>query len=87
MREDIRRIQELMEAEGYVTDRAVATSVYLATGLTTVPTDRQGIEERYMRVEHVPLARFDQLVDHGAIVDSTTILGVGLARRRLEANG
>jgi len=33
MREDIRRIQELMEAEGYVTDRAVATSVYLATTL------------------------------------------------------
>ena len=33
MREDIRRIQELMEGEGYVTDRAVATSVYLATTL------------------------------------------------------
>jgi MoxR-like ATPase len=33
MREDIRRIQELMEREGYVTDRAVATSVYLSTTL------------------------------------------------------
>jgi MoxR-like ATPase len=33
MREDIRRIQEQMEGEGYVTDRAVATSVYLATSL------------------------------------------------------
>jgi MoxR-like ATPase len=33
MREDIRRIQALMEREGYVTDRAVATSVYLATTL------------------------------------------------------
>ena len=33
MREDIRRIQDLMEGEGYVTDRAVATSVYLATTL------------------------------------------------------
>ncbi|HMK73976.1 MAG TPA: MoxR family ATPase [Myxococcaceae bacterium] len=33
MREEIRRIQELMEREGYVTDRAVATSVYLATSL------------------------------------------------------
>jgi MoxR-like ATPase len=33
MREDIRRIQESMEREGYVTDRAVATSVYLATTL------------------------------------------------------
>jgi MoxR-like ATPase len=33
VREDIRRIQELMEAEGHITDRAVATSVYLATTL------------------------------------------------------
>src|SRR5450631_790722 len=33
MREDIRRIQELLEREGYVTDRAVATSVYLSTTL------------------------------------------------------
>jgi len=61
------------------------TSVYLATGLTPVPTGRQGIEERYMRVELIPLDRVDQLVDDGAIVDSTTILGVGLARRRLGA--
>jgi len=61
------------------------TSVYLATGLTPVPTDRHGIEERFMRVESIPLARFDQLVDDGAIVDATTILGVGLARRRLQA--
>jgi MoxR-like ATPase len=33
VREEIRRIQELMEREGYVTDRAIATSVYLATTL------------------------------------------------------
>ncbi len=33
MREEIRRIQELMEREAYVTDRAVATGVYLATTL------------------------------------------------------
>jgi len=61
------------------------TAVYLATGLTAVATDRQGIEERYMRVEPIPLARFDQLVDDGEIVDATTILGVGLARRRLDS--
>jgi MoxR-like ATPase len=33
VREEIRRIQGLMDGEGYVTDRAVATSVYLATSL------------------------------------------------------
>ena len=33
MREEIRRIQEAMEREGYVTDRGVATAVHLATTL------------------------------------------------------
>jgi len=33
MRPEIRRIQEQMEGEGYVTDRAVATAVHLATTL------------------------------------------------------
>jgi MoxR-like ATPase len=33
MRDEIRRIQELMEREAYVTDQAIATSVYLATTL------------------------------------------------------
>ena len=61
------------------------SSVFLATGLTPVPTDRQGVEEGYMQVEHIPLSRFDALVDDGSIIDATTILGVGLARRRLAA--
>jgi ADP-ribose pyrophosphatase len=56
--------------------------VYLATGLTPVELDRQGVEEHYMQIELVPLARFDGLVDDGTVIDATTILGVGLARRR-----
>ena len=40
-----------------------------------------------MQVEHIPLSRFDALVDDGSIIDATTILGVGLARRRLAAAG
>jgi len=59
------------------------STVFLATGLTPVDLDRQGIEERYMRIEHIPLSGFDALVDDGTIIDATTILGVGLARRRL----
>ena len=38
-----------------------------------------------MTVERVALDRFDAMVDDGEIVDATTILGVGLARRRLAA--
>jgi ADP-ribose pyrophosphatase len=58
-------------------------TLYLATDLTTVPTDRQGTEEQYLTVVEVPLAEFDGLVDDGTIIDASTILGVALARRRL----
>ncbi len=58
------------------------TTVFLATDLHPVPTDRQGLEERYMSIEELSLSRFDELVDDGTIVDAVTILGVALARRR-----
>jgi 8-oxo-dGTP pyrophosphatase MutT (NUDIX family) len=61
------------------------TDVYLATGLHPVPSDRQGAEERFMEVVEVPLARFDAMVDDGSVIDASTILGVGLAVRRLAA--
>ena len=62
------------------------SSFFLASGLTPVALDRQGIEERFMRVEEVPLDRFDALVDDGTIIDASTILAVGLARRRMAAD-
>ena len=67
-------------------------SIFLATGLTAVPLDRQGIEEGYMRVVEVPLDRFDAMVDDGTIVDAATILGRGAGpaapgRRRGERTG
>lgn len=63
------------------------TDIYLATGLTPVPTDRQGAEERFMKVVEIPLDHFDVMVDDGSIIDASTILGVGLAVRRLSAAG
>ncbi len=94
---DVTAHRELAEEVGYAASsltlltRCLVTpgfcdevsSVYLATGLQPVPLDRQGIEEGYMRVVEVPLSDVDGLVDDGTIVDATTILGVGLARRRL----
>jgi 8-oxo-dGTP pyrophosphatase MutT (NUDIX family) len=62
-------------------------NIYLATDLTVVPSDRQGAEERFMEVVEVPLDRFDAMVDDGSIIDASTILGVGLAMRRLTARG
>ena len=91
--------RELAEEVGYAADelslltRCAITpgfcdelsAIYLAIGLRKVPHDRQGVEERYMRLEEVPLSRFDALVDDGTIIDASTILGVGLAQRRLAA--
>jgi ADP-ribose pyrophosphatase len=62
-------------------------SIFVGTGLTKVPVDRHGIEEDSMRVVEVPLDQFDSMVDDGVIIDAATILGVGLARRRLLLSG
>ena len=59
------------------------TAVYLATGLSPVADGRRGVEEEHLEVVEVALDAFDGLVDDGTIVDAVTILGVGLARRRL----
>lgn len=59
------------------------TAVYLATGLSPVADGRRGVEEEHLEVVEVALDAFDGLVDGGTIVDAVTILGVGLARRRL----
>lgn len=62
------------------------TTVFLATDLHPVPTNRQGLEERFMSIEELSLSRFDELVDEGTIVDAVTILGVALARRRRQGS-
>ncbi|HXA30909.1 MAG TPA: NUDIX hydrolase [Acidimicrobiales bacterium] len=62
------------------------TTVFLATDLHPVPTNRQGLEEGFMSIEEMTLTRFDDLVDDGTIVDAVTILGVALARRRRQGS-
>ena len=61
-------------------------SIFLATGLTAVPLDRQGIEEELHAGGRGAAPPIRRLVDDGTIVDAATILGVGLARRRLGAD-
>jgi 8-oxo-dGTP pyrophosphatase MutT (NUDIX family) len=62
-------------------DEAVA--VYVATGLTAVPDDRQGPEEQHMTVARVPLSEALAMVDDGRITDAKTVIGLlTLARER-----
>ena len=61
------------------------TSIYLATRCTPAPTDRQGPEEEFMEVLHVPLAEALDMVDRGEIRDAKTVTGLLMTDRRLRS--
>jgi ADP-ribose pyrophosphatase len=63
------------------------TTIFLATGLTSVESRPDGVEERFMTVERVALADLDALVADGTLKDETTVLGLFMARARLAASG
>jgi 8-oxo-dGTP pyrophosphatase MutT (NUDIX family) len=56
--------------------------LYLATDLTEVPAQRQGVEEEHMTLEEVQLSDVPALIADGRLVDSKTIIGLLLALRR-----
>ncbi len=60
------------------------TSIFLATGLTPRASRPDGVEERHMTVERIRLADLDDLVADGTLKDETTVLGLYMARHRLD---
>jgi ADP-ribose pyrophosphatase len=76
----LRRLAAVYNSPGY-SDQL--TTVFLATGLTPCPTDRGGVEERFMAVETLRLRDLDDLIARGVVVDETTVLGLWLARAAL----
>lgn len=58
-------------------------TIFLATECTPVPTDRQGPEEDFMELVHLPLADAIAMIEDGRIRDSKTISGLLLTDRRL----
>jgi 8-oxo-dGTP pyrophosphatase MutT (NUDIX family) len=57
--------------------------VFLATGLTEVPTDRQGVEEHHMEIVRVPITGAAGLIARGEVTDAKTVVGLLLAAARL----
>jgi len=55
--------------------------IFLATGLTEVPDDRQGVEEQHMEVARLPMAEALAMVGDGRITDSKTVIGLLLLAR------
>ena len=63
------------------------TLIYLATGLSSIPTRPQGVEEGYMTLDTIHLDDVEALVADGSLRDETTVLGLYLARQRLRETG
>jgi 8-oxo-dGTP pyrophosphatase MutT (NUDIX family) len=59
------------------------TTIYLATDCTPVDHDRQGPEEQYMELVHLPLRDAIDGVISGEIIDAKTVVGLLLTERRL----
>ena len=74
--EEIALVATLHNSPGFADEQGL---VFLATGLTDVPTDRQGVEEHHMEVVRVPLADVPRLVSSGEVTDAKTVVGLLLA--------
>lgn len=57
--------------------------VFLATELTDVPVDRQGVEEQHLTIEVVPLDDVPAMIADGRLRDAKTIIGLLLALRHV----
>ncbi|MFN7150303.1 MAG: NUDIX domain-containing protein [Microthrixaceae bacterium] len=57
--------------------------VFLGTGLSDAPLDRQGIEESHMEIVEVELAATPAMIAAGEITDAKTVIGLTLAIARL----
>ena len=58
--------------------------VYLGEDLQSAPTDLQGVEEQFMRIDMVPIVTVPDLIATGELRDAKTIIGCLLALRRRE---
>lgn len=77
---NLSRLAEFHPAAGF-SDQHV--TLYLATGLTPVASDRQGPEEEHMVVEEVALRDVPSLIADGTLADAKTLIGLLAAREHL----
>lgn len=77
--ERITSLVRFLNSPGFC-DESVA--LFLATGLSEVPLDRQGVEEQAMTIERIPLDAALDMVETGSITDAKTIIGLTLSALR-----
>ncbi|HEV8114785.1 MAG TPA: NUDIX hydrolase [Acidimicrobiales bacterium] len=77
--EQVELVATIHNSPGFADERG---SVFLATGLTGVPTDRQGPEEGHMEVVRVPLSDVPRMITAGEVTDAKSVVGLLLAVAR-----
>ncbi len=82
--ESFELLAQVHNSAGFCDEKGI---VYLATGLSEVALDLQGIEERNMTTEVVALAEVPAMVADGRLTDAKTIIGLLATRQRLAAQG
>ena len=79
---EVRELVTLRPAPGLSDER---TTVFLATGLTFVGLQADGPEERFLHIEHIPLAEVRSMMDRGEIEDAKTVVAVMYALEHIRS--
>ena len=77
----VEKLAEFYNSPGFCDEHSY---VFLALDLEEVTSDAQGPEERHMTIEQIALAEVPALIASGEISDAKTIIGLCLARQRVE---
>lgn len=80
----LRKLAEFYNSIGFSDE---LSHVYLATDLTPVADDRQGIEEQHLTIERIRLDDVPALIAARELVDAKTVIGLLLAREALAGPG
>ncbi|MDX1691017.1 MAG: NUDIX hydrolase [Acidimicrobiia bacterium] len=79
--ERVRLLQQCWISPGFTDEY---TSIFLAEGLETVPSDPQGAEELHAEMVRLDPDEVEALLDEGGLRDATTIIGLMALLRHLE---
>ena len=77
--EHVELVATIHNSPGFADEQGL---IFLATGLTEVPLDRQGPEEDHMEVVRVALSEVAGLVASAQVTDAKTVVGLLLAAAR-----
>jgi ADP-ribose pyrophosphatase len=76
----LEKLAEFYNSPGFTDEHSW---VYLGLDLEECESSAQGVEERHMTIERIPLDAVPELVASGQIVDAKSIIGLLLARETL----